>query len=80
MVVEESSLRAHVAGFAGTLADGQDQARYIVNVPGRGYSLVASLTGINPPESRSWSRALPRQATPVIGRDNDITTALSDEP
>ena len=72
VVVEESSLRVHVAGLRKVLADGQDQARYIVNVPGRGYSFVASLTDINPPESRSWSRALPRQSTPVIGRDNDI--------
>ena len=45
VVVEESSLRVHVAGLRKVLADGQDQARYIVNVPGRGYSFVASLTG-----------------------------------
>ena len=36
VVVEESSLRVHVAGLRKVLADGQGQARYIVNVPGRG--------------------------------------------
>ena len=80
VVVEESSLRVHVAGLRKVLADGQDQARYIVNVPGRGYSFVASLTGAMAPASRSWARAPPRHSTRVIGRDNDITTALSDEP
>ena len=61
VVVEESSLRVHVAGLRKVLADGQDQARYIVNVPGRGYSFVASLTGAMAPASRTWARAPPRQ-------------------
>jgi DNA-binding winged helix-turn-helix (wHTH) protein len=72
VIVEESSLRVHVAGLRKVLADGQDQARYIVNVPGRGYSFVASLTGTVAPASRIWARAPPRHSTGVIGRDNDI--------
>src|SRR5262245_24552021 len=72
VVVEESSLRVHVAGLRRVLGDGQDQARYIVNVPGRGYCFVASLTGTIAPASRSWARALPPHSTRVIGRDRDI--------
>src|SRR5215468_9029391 len=60
VVVEESSLRVHVAGLRKVLADGEDQARYIVNVPGRGYSFVAALTGTVAPASRIWSRATSR--------------------
>ena len=72
VVVEESSLRVHVAGLRKVLAAGQDRARYIVNVPGRGYSFVASLTGAMAPAPRSCTRAPPRPSTHVIGRDNDI--------
>lgn len=51
-VVEDSSLRARIAGLRKVLGDGGDgaarvaahgAARYIVNVPGRGYSFVAAL-------------------------------------
>ena len=73
VVVEESSLRVHVAGLRKVLADGQDQARYIVNVPGRGYSFVASLTGAVAPASPTWAGAPPQRSTRIIGRDNDIS-------
>ena len=72
VVVEESSLRVHVAGLRKVLADGQDQARYIVNVPGRGYSFVASLTEAIAPASHTWAGAPPQRSTRIIGRDNDI--------
>ena len=72
VVVEESSLRVHVAGLRKVLADGQDQARYIVNVPGRGYSFVASLTEAVAPASPTWAGAPPQRSTRIIGRDNDI--------
>lgn len=41
MVVEESSVRAHIAGLRKALGDGINGARYITNVPGRGYCFVA---------------------------------------
>lgn len=41
VIVEESSLRVHVAALRKVLGDGVDGARYITNVPGRGYSFVA---------------------------------------
>jgi len=39
-VVEETSLRVHASRLRKALRDGQDGARYIVNVPGRGYAFV----------------------------------------
>lgn len=46
-VVEDSSLRVRIAGLRRRLGDGaKDEhgaARYIVNVPGRGYSFVSTL-------------------------------------
>lgn len=41
VIVEESSLRVHVAALRKALGDGIDGARYITNVPGRGYSFIA---------------------------------------
>src|SRR5262249_24096858 len=64
-VVEESSLRVHVAGLRKVLADGQDQARYIVNVVGRGYSFVASRAEAATPALENWPSALPRRATRI---------------
>jgi predicted ATPase/DNA-binding winged helix-turn-helix (wHTH) protein len=40
-VVEESSLRGHVAAVRKALGDGKDGARFVINIPGRGYSFVA---------------------------------------
>ena len=41
VIVEESSLRVHVAALRKALGDGVDGVRYIANVPGRGYSFIA---------------------------------------
>ncbi|MDB5859495.1 MAG: transcriptional regulator [Ramlibacter sp.] len=42
-VVEESSLRVHVAALRKALGDGQGSSRFIINVPGRGYCFVAGV-------------------------------------
>ena len=47
-VVEDSSLRVHIAALRRALSDGIDGARYILNVPGRGYSFVAPVTPVSP--------------------------------
>ena len=39
-VVEETSLRVHISALRKVLGDGVDGARYIANVPGRGYAFV----------------------------------------
>ena len=50
-LVEESSLRVHIAKLRRTLGDGQSGARLIVNVPGRGYVFVAAVERISGPGS-----------------------------
>src|SRR5712672_760678 len=44
VIVEEANLRVHVAGLRKALGDGHDGARYVANVPGRGYCFVAPVT------------------------------------
>jgi len=44
VIVEEGNLRVHVAALRKVLGDGIDGARYIANVPGRGYSFVAPVS------------------------------------
>src|SRR3954470_22315471 len=39
-IVEETSLRVHISALRKVLGDGVGGARYIANVPGRGYSFV----------------------------------------
>jgi len=41
LVVDEANLRVAISNLRKILGDGKDGARYIVNLPGRGYSFVA---------------------------------------
>jgi predicted ATPase/DNA-binding winged helix-turn-helix (wHTH) protein len=73
MIVEDVSLRVSVAGLRKALGDGVDGARYIVNVPGRGYCFVAPVAQIT---TRPAPIAAPRAMTPLpprlsrmVGRD-----------
>jgi predicted ATPase/DNA-binding winged helix-turn-helix (wHTH) protein len=43
-VVEETSLRAHISALRKALGEGQAGARYIANIPGRGYCFVAPVS------------------------------------
>lgn len=43
VTVEEANLRVSVFALRKALGDGKDGARYILNVPGRGYTFVAPL-------------------------------------
>ena len=61
LVVGEGSLRVTIADLRKVLADGQNGTRYIANVTGRGYCLVA-------PVHRAAARSpepLPRQSPPA---------------
>lgn len=77
--VEEGSLRFHVSVLRKALGDGQTGARYIVNVSGRGYCFVASLShvAVNEPATAAFSvdhRAkLPPLLTRMIGRAADVS-------
>jgi predicted ATPase/DNA-binding winged helix-turn-helix (wHTH) protein len=81
-VVGDASLRVHVAGLRKALADGQDGHRFIVNIPGRGYTFVASVvrqqTAEPPPvEAAIESRGnMPTSLTRVIGREGAINALL----
>ena len=41
--VDPSNLTVHISALRRTLRDGQNGNRYIINIPGRGYSFVASV-------------------------------------
>ena len=53
VVVGEGSLRVTIAGLRKTLGDGQDGVRYISNVTGRGYCLVAQIERSTRPPTTS---------------------------
>ena len=79
VTVEESSLRFHIAGLRRALGDGQNGARYITTLAGRGYCFVA-------PIARSSGRDtveaavvdafphgnLPSRLMRMVGRDEDV--------
>ena len=76
-VVEDSSLRVHVAVLRKALGDGVGDARYIANVPGRGYSFVAPVSVVTPEPAphvaadarHAALRALPVRLNTLVGRD-----------
>jgi predicted ATPase/DNA-binding winged helix-turn-helix (wHTH) protein len=77
-IVEEVSLRFHMAGLRKALGDGLDGARYITTVAGRGYCFVA-LTVESPPSdverrvTDSFPHAnLPPHLSRMVGRDVDV--------
>ena len=83
VTVEEANLRVHIANLRKALGDGREGARYIVTVPGRGYSFVAPVTRSAPQPSPSKQavvsdrpQRLPPKLSRMIGRD-DIIRALS---
>ena len=79
-IVEESSLRVHIAALRKVLGDGQAGQRYIANEPGRGYCFVAPVSRLPipgnapapaPASSSTDTRlgGLPARLTRMIGRD-----------
>ena len=73
-VVEEGNLKVHVAGLRRVLGDGRGGARYLINVPGRGYRFVAPVaisdeSGLPAMDFVTASRHnLPVKLTRLIGR------------
>nr|WP_249148865.1 winged helix-turn-helix domain-containing protein [Bradyrhizobium manausense] len=75
--VDDGSLRFHIAALRKALGDTGKSARYVVNVPGRGYCFVAPLAQtpaeIQPsPVDVPLPRSLPAPLARVIGRDDII--------
>ena len=81
-VVDEGALRVHVAALRKALGDGRAGKRYIANVPGRGYSFVASVTRERrqpanaPSNGATVGGKLPAPLTRIVGRD-DLVAALA---
>jgi predicted ATPase/DNA-binding winged helix-turn-helix (wHTH) protein len=80
LVVGEGSLRVTIAELRKVLADGQHGTRYIANVTGRGYCLVApvhhaaaqSPVPLPPEIPPSPKHRLPARLARVVGRDNTV--------
>jgi predicted ATPase/DNA-binding winged helix-turn-helix (wHTH) protein len=76
LVVEEANLRVHIANLRKALGDRQDGARYIANIPGRGYSFVAEVERTAAravqPASTPPTHNLPPQSTRIVGREGAV--------
>jgi predicted ATPase/DNA-binding winged helix-turn-helix (wHTH) protein len=82
VIVEEGSLRVHVAAIRKALSDGQFGNRYIANIKGRGYSFVGTvvpLAGVAERNAKfSPQGGLPVRPIMMIGRETAIS-AVSDK-
>src|SRR5580698_4364086 len=81
LVVDEVSLRFHVAGLRKRLGDGDASVSYITNIPGRGYCFAGAVSWseATPGKARTTVSHLPREPLAMVGRDNalrELTTQL----
>ena len=81
IVVEEGSLRVHVAAIRKALRDGQFENRYITNIKGRGYCFVAPVSRLSaagrPVDDGLISKkspAFPPRLGRMIGRERAVDT------
>jgi len=79
VTVDEGSLRVHIAALRKALGDGEAGARYVANIPGRGYSFVAPVSRSEPaslpPADNTASlrpHNLPVPLTRMVGRDDTV--------
>src|SRR5882757_10640406 len=59
VIVDEGSLRVHVASLRKALGDGEAGARYVTTLSGQGYCFVAPITHANTPGPSVAQRAIP---------------------
>ncbi|HEY0802888.1 MAG TPA: winged helix-turn-helix domain-containing protein, partial [Steroidobacteraceae bacterium] len=89
LVIDESSLRWHIASLRKTLGDDESGARYVTNVVGRGYCFAAPViwTAAAPTTNESTvthvsAPRLPRRPLRMVGRDGavrDLTRRLREQ-
>jgi len=79
VTVEESCLRFHIAGLRKALGDGENGARYITTLAGRGYCFVAPVTRSSEraPAIAAVAASFPHASLPgclirIVGRDEDV--------
>lgn len=95
VVVEDGSLRFHLAGLRKTLGDGENGLRLIATQVGVGYAFVAPITAIGGDDAPSDVRAagepeatsrpsrpknFPPRATRLVGREQDIALLVERLP
>src|SRR5712671_1423336 len=83
VIVEEGSIRVHVAAIRKALGDGQFGNRYIANIKGRGYSFVGNVVsragGTESANARLRQQGrLPLRPTMMIGRET-VVSEVSDK-
>ncbi|MCE4556567.1 ATP-binding protein [Roseateles cellulosilyticus] len=78
-VVEETSLRVHISALRKALGDGVGGARYIANVPGRGYSFVVPVVALasEQPEAMQEAVAVVLGPVPPARRTHNLPGRLS---
>jgi predicted ATPase/DNA-binding winged helix-turn-helix (wHTH) protein len=82
--VDEGSLRVHVAALRKALGDQASDARYVVNVSGRGYSFIAPIAQAGSPrlapfmDGKPNRHSLPASLAGMIGRIDSIDEISSD--
>jgi predicted ATPase/DNA-binding winged helix-turn-helix (wHTH) protein len=87
-IVEEGSLRVHIAALRKALGDGEAGRRYVENVTGRGYRFIAPLARVDeaPPapvaqvRDADHSPNIPIPLTRMIGRAPVVATLASQLP
>ena len=88
-VVDEGSVRFHIASLRKALGDGEEGSRYITTVAGRGYCFVAPISrSLEPGKQRSatgsasfTNTAMPSRLTRMVGRideTHEIAARLAD--
>jgi predicted ATPase/DNA-binding winged helix-turn-helix (wHTH) protein len=86
ITIEAANLRVHIAALRKALGDGQDGARYISNVSGRGYCLLVPVTlssarlavAVNGTIPTQQVQKLPPRLARMVGRD-DAVRALAEQ-
>src|SRR4030088_3042659 len=87
VIVEEGSLRVHVAAIRKALGDGQFGNRYIANIKGRGYSFVGTVVPLAGGTENRNAKISPQGRLPVrpimmMGREtvvSEVSDKLRDE-
>jgi predicted ATPase len=73
LVVDEVSLRVHIAALRERLGDGDSSVTYIKNIPGRGYCFAGAVSWAEaqapPRKARTTASRLPREPLLMVGRD-----------
>jgi predicted ATPase/DNA-binding winged helix-turn-helix (wHTH) protein len=85
-VVEESNLKVHIAALRRAIGDGSGGNRYLITVPGRGYSFVTPVTleSVGEPHrqvsSTKHSHNLPTLPIRLIGRSDVVSNLVQQLP